>query len=71
MKYEDAIVWASGFYLCEHLPTDWIDWDDEKLYSYIKEYAWEPFEHYDAPTVFEYIGQLAESVQQLIQKEEV
>lgn len=69
MKYENAVVWASGHYLTEHLPENWIDWSDEELYSFITEHVWEPFENHDAPSVFEFIGQLADSVLKLIQQE--
>jgi hypothetical protein len=51
---------ASSFYLCETLPDDWNDWDEDKYNAFLTDYAWEPFEYHDIHDVHEHILNLAD-----------
>ena len=61
MDREQAIIWASGFYLAVALPQESKDWDEDLTDSFILEHAWEPFEHYECDELWELITSLADS----------
>ena len=59
MDYTDSIEKAAGYYLCDDLPDNWMDLDEDKLYSHIEDYAWEPFEYYSGDKLWGLIDELA------------
>ena len=59
MDYLDSIERAAGYYLCDSLPEDWMDMDEDKLHAHLEIYAWEPFEHYDGDKIWGLIDELA------------
>ena len=42
---------ASEFYLCDPLPQDYLDMDDDDFNDFLEEHAWEPFEHFNADDI--------------------
>jgi hypothetical protein len=67
MKIDPQIIaLASGVFLCEELPIDLIEEDDEdKLIEFIRDNKWEPFEYAQRPseTILKDIYDHAESIQ--------
>lgn len=61
MRYNPdwGMIRASGHYLCDNLPDNFSDWDDDTLLAFIDENKWEPFENYPSSQVLEYIEALA------------
>ena len=55
----EAHIWASGHYLCEHFPEDFINWEEEQVNKFILDNVWQPFEDYPAEDVWENIDNLA------------
>ena len=39
------IIWASGHYLSEALPSSYDEWSEKKLDKFLSENAWEFFEY--------------------------
>lgn len=50
---------ASSFYLCETLPDDWNDWDEETYDAFLEDNAYEPFEYHEAHDIHDHIEDLA------------
>ena len=47
IKYEDKkIINMSAQFLTNLLPDDFQNWDDEKLYNWVEQNAWQPFENW-------------------------
>ena len=61
--------WASSFYLYDDLDKDWINWDEEKLFSEIEQLAWQPFEHWEGENIYNEIEKLSSSVRTYINEE--
>ena len=59
---KDDFIWASGHYLCTHLPENFDVWSDTKLDNFLEANAWEPLEHWPAEDIWEQIQDLALSV---------
>ena len=59
------MIWASQHALTQILPTDWQDWSDERLHSFLEENAWQPFEYHPAKDILEHISSMAHSVRSL------
>ena len=55
----EALIWASGHFLCEHFPEDFISWEEEQVYEFILDNVWQPFEYYPPEDVWENIDNLA------------
>lgn len=52
---ERAMIHASGNVLTDLLPDDYESWEDEELYEYCEDCAWEPYEYMDGKFIFEEI----------------
>ena len=65
-KEKNDIIWASGNYLCESLPNNFIDWTEKKLYNWIERHAWQPFEHWKGEEIFNEIDNLANSMNEYV-----
>lgn len=61
----DYIQLASSFYLCETLPDDWNDWDEDTLNTFLTDHAWAPFEYSDADEIYDMIDNLASTFMQV------
>ena len=55
----EALISASGHFLCEHFPEDFISWEEEQVYEFILDNVWQPFEYYPPEDVWENIDNLA------------
>ena len=66
MTNNERLIWASGFYLTDHLTEDLLNGDEELLDEFILENLWIPFEHWSANDVFEQIQQLADSLRSIL-----
>tara|TARA_R100001510_G_C7645902_1_gene203222 strand:+ start:109 stop:342 length:234 start_codon:yes stop_codon:yes gene_type:complete len=62
----ESVIWASGHYLTEHFPEEWVEWEEEDIYYHISCLIWEPFENYPPEKVWEYIQNLAEDFEQTV-----
>ena len=59
ITHKEAIIFASGHYLTEHLPDEYDEWTDEELDSHLLEFVWQPFEYHSAEQIWEHIENLA------------
>ena len=56
MTDEDKkIIEMSGKFLTEYLPDDFQSWEDEKLYDWIEENVWQPYEGWSGKDLFNQI----------------
>ena len=62
----EALIWASGHYLCENFPEDFKDWEEEQVNEFILDNVWQPFEGYSAEDVWENIDNLASDFKQSV-----
>ena len=62
----EALIWASGHFLCEHFPEDFINWEEEQVDKFILDNVWQPFEGYSAKDVWENIDNLAYDFKQSV-----
>jgi len=59
----------SGEFLCEEIPDNWEDMEDEERDSFLTDNAWEPFENESASTIYNYIENSKDSVVRFIERE--
>ena len=52
---KESIVDASSDYLTDYLPDNYDTWTKEKLYKYLENNSWEPFENYSGEEIWEWI----------------
>ena len=62
----EALIWASGHFLCEHFPEDFINWEEEQVDKFILDNVWQPFKGYSAEDVWEIIDSLASDFKQSV-----
>jgi len=56
MTTEDKkIINMSGQFLTNYLPNNFQDWDDEKLYDWVEQNAWQPFEDWSGQELLDQI----------------
>ena len=60
-------IWASGQFLCEELPPDYEEWEEEKLDKFLTDNAWEFFEYCEPSFLWEQIDALAWSVRKYME----
>ena len=67
--YDSCVVEASGIFLCERLPDDWMDLEEEALYNICEEDAWEPFELllWSGERIFKEIDCVAKSLKKFVE----
>jgi hypothetical protein len=58
-KDERAMVAASGFCLCERLPEDFNNLDDDDMDEFVTQNAWQPFEQCTSNQMWGHIDNLA------------
>ena len=59
MNKAQAYITASKFYLCEPLPEDFDELDEQEVTDFIRENKWEPFEEWEPHGIWELIEDLA------------
>ena len=52
---KESIVDASSDYLTDYLPDNYDTWTKEKLYKYLENNSWQPFENYSGEEIWEWI----------------
>ena len=68
MTNNERVIWASGFYLTDHLTEDLLEGSEALLDEFIEENIWIPFKYWGfcADDVFEQIQQLADSLRSIL-----
>ncbi len=69
MTNNERLIWASGFYLTDHLTEALLEGADDELDQFILDYVWEPFEYWSADSIYEQIEGLARSVNSLLKEQ--
>ena len=59
---EESLIYASGEYLCENIPTDFFDWEEDKQDKFLEDNAHESVENASAKHIWEKIDMLAWSI---------
>lgn len=54
-----SMVAASGQVLCEHLPANFNELDEEDMDDFVVANAWQPFENWDASQLWDQINSVA------------
>lgn len=68
VSYDHLVVLASGECLTEQLPNDWPKWSNTKLDKFLAEHLWQPFEYWPIDEVWAEICQIADVMQNCIEK---
>ena len=66
---EESLIYASGEYLCENIPTDFFDWEEDKQDKFLEDNAHESVENASAKHIWEKIDMLAWSIRDNFVKE--
>jgi hypothetical protein len=45
-KEDKKIIEMSGKFLTEYLPENFQEWEDDTLYDWVEQNAWQPFENW-------------------------
>jgi len=61
-QYERAFITISGQYLCEYLPNDYMDWDNDDLEQFISDYVWEGVENLPLKDLLQQMDQAASTL---------
>lgn len=59
MTKTEACIRAARFYLCDELPKDFDELDEQEVMNFIEENKWQPFEDWEAHGIWELIEDLA------------
>tara|TARA_R100000544_G_C2210405_1_gene51605 strand:- start:452 stop:682 length:231 start_codon:yes stop_codon:yes gene_type:complete len=65
----ESTIWASGTYLCEYIPVEFFDWEEDKQDKFLTDNAHESVECASASFIWEQIDNLAWSVRENFVKE--
>ena len=52
---KESIINASSDYLTDYLPDNYDTWTKGKIYKYLENNSWEPFENYSGEEIWEWI----------------
>ena len=66
---ERDFEFISSQFLSADLPNDWFEMEAEKLYDFLKENAWYPYEDWDGEKIFGAIEDLAVDMRAYIELE--
>ena len=64
------LIWASGHYLTENFPEEFVEWEEEEIHGFIEDHIWQPFQYYSPSYVWEQIDNLAWSVRNYTNNQE-
>ena len=56
---------ASGFYLSDTLPHDYLDMDDDDFHAFLEENAWQPFEYWSGESIHRGIQDLSVAMENI------
>jgi hypothetical protein len=59
MTKTESHISASRFYLCEELPKDFDELDEQEVMNFIEDNKWQPLEDWEAHGIWELIEDLA------------
>ena len=62
------IRWAASQFLYDDLPEGYQDWTEEKLFKFLENNAWEPFEDWYGAKLWAHIQDLAVSMRKYAQE---
>jgi hypothetical protein len=62
-ELEYYFISASAHVLTEELPKGFNQWEEDKLYEFILDHAWEPFENHSADFLYNHIEDIALTIQ--------
>jgi hypothetical protein len=60
---KELIILASNNFLCEELPSNYDEMEDDDFNDFIADNVWEPFENHSPDNIFSYIEDAATSMQ--------
>lgn len=60
--YNEAVIFASGEVLTEHLPNDWFEWSDDKLNEFLEDKVSGAFECFEAEGLWNEIDKIADGL---------
>jgi len=66
---EESLIFASGEFLCGHIPVEFFDWKEDKQDKFLEDNAHESVESASAEYIWEQIDMLAWSVRDNFVKE--
>ena len=64
-QLEYYFISASSHVLCEDLPKGFHEWEEEKLYKFLQDHAWEPFYYFSADLLYTHIEDIAMTIQRI------
>ena len=67
-KDKRDLMFAADYYLWQDLPNNFDKWSDKKLFKFIEESAWQPFEHWEGENLWIEIEKLADGVREYIKE---
>lgn len=62
MTKNEAYQKAAGEHLTDYLPDNWEEMEEDELFLFLEEHAWEPFEYYTGSRIWEMITESAENL---------
>ena len=68
-QFMTDVEFVSSQFLCSDLPKDWYEMEEEKLYDFLKENAWYPYEDWDGEKIYSAIVDLAVDMRAYIEIE--
>lgn len=57
---------ASSHVLCRELPKDFNDWADDKLFAFLEDNAWQPFENFGGEDLYDHILDIAYTINRIV-----
>ena len=67
-KDKQDLMFAADYYLYKDLPNNFDRWSDKKLFKFIEESAWQPFEYWEGEKLWYEIEKLANGVREYIKE---
>ena len=65
-KDKRDLMFAADYYLYKDLPNNFDKWPAKKLFKFIEESAWQPFEYWEGEKLWHEIEKLANGVREYI-----
>ena len=66
---EESLIMASGEFLCEHIPVEFFDWEEDKQDKFLEDKVHEECRYINAKDIWKLIDNLAWSVRDSFVKE--
>ena len=67
--HDRLFIYMSGNYLCERLPDEAIDWDEDKIEEFVERHPWEALEDMAADCVVDMIASAVFASQEFFKQE--